>query len=53
MTYTIVVCTDGQRKCPKHVEKFYFKNKFGKLVHLVGFIIRIYHDTWSPEGQNL
>ena len=24
---------------PKHVE-FYFKNKFEKLVHLVGFIIR-------------
>jgi len=25
--------------CPKHVE-FNFKNKFEKLVHLVGFIIR-------------
>jgi len=32
---------DGQRNCPKHVE-FYSKNKFEKLVHLVGFIIRIY-----------
>ena len=31
---------DGQRKCPKHVE-FYSKNKFEKLVHLVGFILRI------------
>ena len=30
---------DGQRNCPKHVE-FHFKNKFAKLVHLVGFIIR-------------
>jgi len=30
---------DGQRNCPKHVE-FYCKNKFEKLVHLVGFIIR-------------
>ena len=47
MTYTIAVCTvkkktpdDGQRNCPKHVE-FYSKNKFEKLVHLVGFIIRI------------
>jgi len=30
----------GQRNCPKHVE-FYSKNKFEKLVHLVGFIIRI------------
>ena len=29
---------DGQRNFPKHVE-FYLKNKFGKLVHLVGFII--------------
>jgi len=31
---------DGQRNCPKHVE-FYSKNKFEKLVHLVGFILRI------------
>jgi len=30
---------DGQRNCPKHVE-FYSKNKFEKLVHLVGFIVR-------------
>jgi len=30
---------DWQRNCPKHAE-FYFKNKFEKLVHLVGFIIR-------------
>jgi len=36
--------------CPKHVE-FYSKNKFDKLVHLVGFIIRIYHDARSPERQ--
>ena len=42
---------DGQRNCPKHVE-FYFKNKFEKLVHLVGFIIRIYLDARSPERQN-
>jgi len=45
MTYTIAVCTvkktpdDGQRNCPKHVE-FHSKNKFEKLVHLIGFIIR-------------
>ena len=43
-TYTIAVCTgktpdDGQRNCPINVE-FYSKNKFEKLVHLVGFIIR-------------
>jgi hypothetical protein len=30
---------DGQRNGPKHVE-FHFQNKFEKLVHLVGFIIR-------------
>ena len=39
---------DGQRNCPKHIE-FYSKNKFLKLVRLVGFIIRIYHDARSPE----
>ena len=32
----------------KHVE-FYSKNKLEKLVYLVGFIIRIYHDARSPE----
>ena len=31
---------DGQKTCPKHVE-FYSKNKFERLVHLVGFIVRI------------
>jgi len=47
MTYTIAVCTvkttpdDGQRNSPKHVE-FYSKNKFEKLVHLVGLIIRMF-----------
>ena len=44
MTYTTAVCTvnrtpyDGQRNCPKHVE-FHSKNKFEKLLHLVGFVI--------------
>jgi len=42
---------DGQRNSLKHVE-FYFKNKFEELVHLVGFIIGIYHDAWSPERQS-
>ena len=56
VAYTIAVCTvktpdDGQRNRPKHVE-FYSKNKFEKLVHLVAFIIRIYHDAQSPERQN-
>jgi len=54
MTYTFAVCRetpdDGQRNCPKHVG-FYSKNKFEKLVHLVGFIIRIYHEARSPERQ--
>jgi len=31
--------------------EFYSKNKFEKLVHLVGFIIRLYHDARSPERQ--
>jgi len=35
---------------PKHVQ-FHSKNKFEKLVHLVGFIRRIYHDALSPERQ--
>jgi hypothetical protein len=57
MTYTIAVCRvkspdDRQRNCPKHVE-FYAKNKFEKLVHLVGFIIIIYHDARSPERQKV
>jgi len=55
MIYTIIVCTvknsdDGQRNCPKHVE-FYSQNTFEKLVHLFGFIIRIYHDARAPERQ--
>jgi len=35
---------------PKHVE-FHSKNKFKKLVHLVGFIIINYHDARSHERQ--
>ena len=30
---------------------FYFKNKFEKLVHLVDFIKRIYHEARLPELQ--
>ena len=41
---------DGQRNCAKLVE-FCSKNKFEKLEHLLGFIIRIYHDARSPERQ--
>jgi len=43
---------DGQRYCPKHVES-YSKNKFEKLVLLVGFIIRMYHDSRSYERQKI
>ena len=39
---------DGQRNCPKHVE-FYSKNKFEKLVYLIGLNIRIFNDAWSAE----
>jgi hypothetical protein len=41
---------NGQRNCPKHVE-FYSKIKYEKLVHLVGFITRIYHDARSSDCQ--
>jgi hypothetical protein len=36
--------------CPKHIE-FHSKNKFEKLVHLVGFIMRICHDVRSHERK--
>jgi len=48
--YSAKTPDDGQRNCPKHVE-FYSKNKFEKLVHVVGFIIGIYHDARLPELQ--
>jgi len=48
--YSAKTPDDGQRNCPKHVE-FYSKNKFEKLVHLFGFVIRIYCDAQSPEHQ--
>jgi hypothetical protein len=38
------------RKSPKHVE-FHCKNKLEKSVHLVGFLIRIYHNARSSEFQ--
>ena len=41
---------DVQENCPKQVE-FYYINKFENLVHLVGFIIRIYHGARSSERQ--
>ena len=49
------IADDGQKNCPKHVQ-FYSRNKFEKLVHLVGFIIRrlcsysvlLYTFCWIP-----
>ena len=40
----------------RQISTIYFwnsKNKFEKLVHLFGFIIRIYHDARSSEYQNV
>jgi len=31
--------------------QFHSENKFEKLVHLVGFIVRIYHDARPHERQ--
>jgi len=46
----ITLADDGQRFCLKHVES-YSKNKFKKLVLLVGFIIRTYHNARSSQYQ--
>jgi len=40
------------RFCPQRAES-YTKNKFEKLVLLVGFIIRIYYDAPSSERQKI
>ena len=50
--YSEKIPDDGHRNCPKHAE-FYSKNKFDKLVHLFGFIVRMYHDGRSPERAGL
>ena len=36
----------------QNMQSFIPKNKFEKLVHLVGFIVRIYHDARSQERHN-
>ena len=56
MTYTIAVCTVKNswwwtEELSETCIEFYSKNIFEKLVHLVGFIIRIYHDARLPERQ--
>jgi len=43
---------DGHRNCPKHVE-FYSKNKFEKLVHLVGFFYKDRLPSWRAEYKTL
>jgi len=46
---------DGQRNGPKHLE-FHSKNKFEKMVHLVGFIIRNLTRctvTWTSKEFNV
>jgi hypothetical protein len=40
-------------RCTDFSNLFYSKNKFEKIMHLVGFIIRIYHDARSSECQGL
>ena len=42
---------DRQMNCLKHVE-FHSKNKFEKLVHLVGFVIRKYIHTYTRTHLN-
>jgi len=44
--------SDGQRNCPKHVE-FHSKNKFEKLLQLVGFIRNISFSDKYLERQIL
>ena len=55
MTYTTAVCTvinswwwteELSKTCTVS-----FQNRFEKLVHLVGFIMRICHDAWSHERK--
>jgi len=58
MAYTIAVCTVWSslwwtEELSETCGFFYSKNKFDKLVHLVRFIIIIYHDARSPERQIL
>jgi len=50
--YDIYHCCVYSGKLLKELSKtcrVSFQDKFEKLVHLVGFIRRIYHDTRSPE----
>jgi hypothetical protein len=56
MVYVVQFCRQlasrirMELQCPKYVE-FHSKKKFEKLVHLVGFTIRICYDARSHERQ--
>jgi len=61
MTYTVAVCTVKNSWCwteeLSETCRFYSKNKFEKLVHLFGFIIRIKHGCldwklWCLQDKN-
>jgi hypothetical protein len=58
MTYTYCCVYSARllmidRQPVRNMYSFIPKNKYEKLVHLVAFIIRIYHDARSPERQIL
>jgi len=45
------ICHTGFVDCLLAGSGWNSKNKFEKLVYLVGFVIRIYHDARSPDFQ--
>jgi len=52
--YTAIgICHTGFADCllAESRVKFYSKNKFEKLVHLVGYIISLYHNARASECQ--
>jgi len=52
LVYKRVHCSQNSWWWTKELSvEFYSKNKFEKLVHLVCFIVRIYHHARSPERQ--
>ena len=55
LTYTTAVYSEKRPMMDtgtvRNMQSFIPKIKFEKLLHVVGFIIRIYHDARSPERQ--
>jgi hypothetical protein len=50
----MMLAVSKQRNCPKHVD-FHSKNKFEKLVHLLGFIVQNLSRcavTWTSKKSN-